>query len=129
MIALKSLKTVICVLIIISLIISVHIYKIYNLVDTIEGLSDMVISEYEKGSWENVSENLDKIDEKWKKNRLWVCSTMSTKQIDEIEISLRQSKEYARLSAKEDFIGEFCMFRLCIEHIIMQEGITLNELL
>lgn len=125
----KSLTVVTLIIICITLIISFHMYKINSLVDEIDTLSDTVMKEYSAENWSGVSENLDKIEDIWKKSRLWVCSTVSTKQIDEIEISLKQSMEYANLSSKEDFLGEFGMFRLCIEHILMQEGISLYELL
>ena len=125
----KSLTAVILIIVCVVLIMSVHIYKINRLVEEINEISDKIIDEYKKDNWNSVLSYLNEIDKVWKKNRLWVCSTVSTKQIDEIEISLRQSIEYAYLSAKEEFMGEFGMFRLCIEHIIMQEGISLYELL
>ncbi len=125
----KSLSVVFIIILCIAFVMCAHIYKINSLVDEINILADKVIEEYNNENWNGVLGYLDNIDEIWKKNRLWVCSTVSTEQIDEIEISLKQSREYASLSAKEDFMGEFGMFRLCIEHIIMQEGISLYELL
>lgn len=124
-------KAYLCSLIffVIVAIIFIHIYKISTLINEIEALSDLTVLEYNKNNWEEVCEDLKKIEDLWKKNRLWICSTISTKQIDEIEISLKQSIEYAKVGSGVDFIGEFSMFRLCIGHIPMQEGLSLYELL
>ena len=55
--------------------------------------------------------------------------TIKTNEVEEIEISLRQSRAYAELGDKEDFIGEFIMFRMLVEHLPHQEGLSINELL
>lgn len=125
----KKVLGVILILVCITTFSGIHIYKIVYLCDKIDKLADIIEIEFDKEEWGGVQNKIYEICGLWEENRLWACLTLSTKQIDEIEISLQQCLEYSKLGAKADFIGEFRMFCMLIEHLPRQEGITLEELL
>ena len=125
----KKVFIVILLLIFIIIFSGIHIYKTISFCNKIGELADTVESEFDKEQWTAVQNKIYEISELWEGNRLWACLTMSTKQIDEIEISLAQCLEYSKLEAKADFMGEFRMFCMLIEHLPRQEGIALEELL
>lgn len=79
--------------------------------------------------WNGTSEELAKAKSKWDKCRFWASLTISTNEIDKIEISLQQSMAFAKLKAKPDFFGEFTVFHMLIKRIPMKEGVHLEEIL
>ena len=125
----KKVFVVILILICIITFSAIRIYKTASLCDKISKLAHIIEDEFAKDEWVSVQNKISEICELWEENRLWACLTLSTKQIDEIEISLQQCLEYSKLGAKADFIGEFKMFCMLIEHLPRQEGISLEELL
>ncbi len=125
----KKVFAVILILVCIITFSVIHIYKTASLCNKISEVAGAIEGEFDKDDWEDVQNKISEISELWEQNRLWACLTLSTKQIDEIEISLQQCLEYSKLGAKADFIGEFRMFCMLIEHLPRQEGISLEELL
>lgn len=125
----KKVFVVILILVCIIAFSGIHIYKTISLCDKIDDLAVIIEDEFDKEEWLDVQNRISEIYELWEENRLWSCLTLSTTQIDEIEISLQQCFEYSKLEAKADFIGEFRMFCMLIEHLPRQEGVSLEELL
>ncbi|MEG1441784.1 MAG: DUF4363 family protein [Oscillospiraceae bacterium] len=117
------------VLLLILIGISYHAYAVIHLSDEISELSATVDKYYRVEDWENVISTLNLLQERWDKSRLWASLTIETTKIEEIDISLKQAREYAHVHAKEDFIGEFIMFQMLVEHLPHQEGFGVEELL
>ena len=97
--------------------------------DKIGRISEATIRYAEEESWEQVSENMKKIKNLWEDKSLWTALTIKTDELEEIEISLRQSEKYAELRDKKMFLGEFIMFSELVKHIPHQEGFHMEELL
>ena len=112
-----------------AIFVGVHAHKILKLNEETAEISDRVEESFAKEDWEGVKKGLKELEERWNQSRFWACLTIETNEIEEIEISLRQSMEYAEVSAKEDFIGEFTMLRMKIEHLPHQEGFSIEEFL
>lgn len=125
----KRIITAIIVLVMIAGLTAAHIWKTVTLSRDIFTLTSQVYSAYNSDDWDGVRDSISELDDVWTRNRLWACIMLSTDKIDEIEISLKQSKEYSLIEAKPDFIGEFKMFCLLMEHIPMQEAFSIEELL
>ncbi|MBO5364448.1 MAG: DUF4363 family protein [Clostridia bacterium] len=119
----------ICILVLCGTFVGVHTYKIIRLNKDVTALCEEVEADFQKENWSGISGNLQKLRERWDKSRLWACLTIDTKEIEEIEISLKQSMKYAEVKAKPDFIGEFTLFRMRLEHIPHQEGFSMEEVL
>ncbi len=79
--------------------------------------------------WTDVVDELYEIRRIWNAHRMWASLTISTKDIEQIEISLAQSIKYAELGEKSDFAGEFTMFSMLIQHLPHQEGFHIEEIL
>ncbi len=118
----------IAILVFIITAISVHLFKINRVCDEIKIKSAFVFDSYEQDDWDKIYTTAREISDIWEDNRFWATLTLPTAQIDEIEISLEQSIRYAEIEAKPDFIGEFKMFYMLVEHIPRQEGLSVEEL-
>jgi len=79
--------------------------------------------------WEETEKGLDRLKSLWEKKRLWATLTLRTNVIEEIDITLAQSKAHAKTKQKPDFLGEFIKLKLVFEHIPRQEGLSLEEIL
>lgn len=79
--------------------------------------------------WETILEKLDKIEAIWEKHRTWAALTISTRDIEEIEVAFYQSLAYAEARQTSGFIGEFVMFTKLVEHIPVREGVHWEEIL
>ena len=79
--------------------------------------------------WEEVIKGLDELDALWEEKRFWASLTIRTNVIEEIDTSIEQSKAYAGIRQKPDFLGEFIMLKLLLEHIPHQEGLHIEEIL
>ncbi len=124
----RMLVTV-CILVLCLGFVGLHTYKILELNDDMEDLCEDVEHAFMIEDWQEIRKGLSKIEKRWDKDRFWACLTIDTEQIETIEISLKQSVEYAKIQAKEDFIGEFVMFRMNLDHLPHQEGFSIEELL
>lgn len=126
------MKRVVSVLIIAALMvgfIGLHLYKINTFEKQANAVCEKIYTEFYNEEWDSVRTLMSQLDEVWYKNRLWASVTLKTDTIDEIEISLMQCTEYSKIEAKENFIGEFKMFCMLIEHLPKQEKASLGELL
>ncbi len=116
------------IILLIVTLVAFHLIKIHRICDEIIIKSSEVFIAYDADDWDKIYTETREISDIWQKNRFWSTLTLPTAQIDEIEISLEQSIRYAELEAKPDFIGEFKMFYMLVEHIPRQEGLSIEEL-
>lgn len=107
----------------------IHTWKITGLTDEITSLNTEIYASVQQEDWQTAAAQLEKIQQIWDKNRLWVSVTISTTEIEELEISLKQSIEYAKLEDASGFTGEFTMFRLLLNHLPHHEGFDIEEIL
>ena len=106
-----------------------HYHKVSELDKFAEESYNQIISAYERDDFVEISARLEKLKAAWDDTQTWAGMTVDTDQIEEIEISLLQSISYAKIQAKEDFIGEFILFNQHIKHLPYYEKITLESLL
>ncbi len=126
------MKRVFVVIIMVTLIITtvtIHMNRTFSFCGEILKISEEVLREYENSNWDKIYDLTIQTKDIWNKNRLWAAATLSTKVIDEIEISLEQSIMYSKIRSNEDFIGEYKMFCMLIEHLPKQEGADIAEIL
>ena len=119
----------ICIFVLCAGFVGIHTYQIVQLNKDTRILCEEVEADFRKEDWNGVSGNLQKLQSRWDKSRFWACLTIETREIEEIEISLKQSMKYAQVQAKPDFIGEFTFFRMQLSHLPHQEGFSAEELL
>ena len=79
--------------------------------------------------WESTRTLLKEVGNEWEKYSTWASLTISTEDIEQLEISLEQAKAFAALEAKSDFWGEFIMFSMLVDHIPHREGFHIEEIL
>ncbi len=125
----KVLTAALIMLFVICIFIGIHTYVMSNLSSEISKLCESTESLAESEDWKGVQHEINSIKAIWDKARIWAVLTISTNEIDKIEISLRQSLEFAKLGAKPDFFGEFTMFHILIDRIPLKEGLHLEEIL
>lgn len=125
----NRIAAALCILALTAGFIGFHTLQILNLSRDIDALCGEIQKSYQQEDWADIQSRLDQLQNRWNKSRFWACLTIDTAQIEEIEISLRQTIEYAKLQAKENFIGEFIMFRMLAEHLPHQEGFSPETLL
>ncbi len=119
-----------CILLLtIGILVGIHSFTMIHLAEDIDLQCKEITTLAQKEKWDDVTEGIDKARSIWDKKRFWVALTVSTKNIEEIEIALTQSRAYAELHQKPDFFGEFIMFQKLVEHIPHQEGFHIEEVL
>lgn len=126
------MKAFIIALVILLVIISfivVHIQIMLNLSETISEKCELIRKHAKDKDWDSAIKEIKAIKKHWEKHRTWVALTISTAEIEQIEIALNQSHIYAELHQQSDFMGEFTMFTMLIEHIPHQEGFHIAEIL
>ncbi len=125
----KKFITALILLAVILILGGVHTWKISSLTKEIETLTAETYSAAQQEDWQTVTERLESVQQNWDSNRMWVSVTIPTPEIEELEISLRQSLEYAKLEDASGFTGEFTMFCLLLEHLPHHEGFDIEEIL
>lgn len=118
-----------CILAFMIGFIGFHTHEVLALNKDVDSICSNVETNFKKRDWDEVKSGLNKLDDRWKKSRFWSCLTISTDDIEEIEISLDQCKRYANIKADDNFIGEFSFLKLKMEHLPHQEGFSIEELL
>ncbi len=106
-----------------------HNFKVSDLDDEVNNVYGTVIDAFENDDFDTIISELEELKGKWEDAQTWIGMTIDTDQLEEIDISLKQSIEYAKISAKEDFIGEYVMFNQCIKHLTYYERITPESLM
>lgn len=117
------------ILLVIMSFIVVHIRIMLNLSETISKKCELIRRHVKNEEWDSATKEIKAIKKHWEKHRIWVALTISTAEIEQIEIALNQSHIYAELHQESDFMGEFTMFTMLIEHIPHQEGFHIAEIL
>ncbi len=125
----KVVYAALIMLLVIGIFIGIHSFVMARLSSDLDAVCKNTERLAAAEDWTSVSDELEKAQEKWDKCRLWATLTISTNEIDKIEISLRQSMAFAKLKAKPDFFGEFTVFHMLINRIKLKEGIHLDEIL
>ncbi len=92
-------------------------------------MAETIKQSAQNDEWERVRADIKEFEALWEKRRTWAALTMRTNVIEEIDISMEQSRTYAINETKPDFLGEFIMLKRLIEHIPHQEGFHIEEIL
>lgn len=119
----------VCILALMVGFIGFHTREVLALNKDVDSICEKIEKDFQDENWDNIKNNLDDLENRWKKSRFWSCLTISTEDIEEIEISLEQCKKYAKIEADDNFIGEFVMLKQKMEHLPHQEGFSIEELL
>ncbi len=125
----KAFISAIAIFVAICIFIGIHAFVMVSLAKDISAECELVHSFASESRWDEAIEKIDHIRSIWDKRRTWASLTISTEDIEQIEISLTQSRAYAELHQKPDFFGEFIMFEKLVEHIPHQEGFHIEEIL
>lgn len=124
----KFVVSFIVFFVLLSLII-VHSVSMLRLGEDIDKLCNRAEKLVTAEKWEEAEKTLKEIRKKWEEKSIWTSLTIETDELEQIEVSLRQSEKYAKLRDKGMFIGEFTMFSTLVEHIPHHEGFHLEEIL
>ncbi len=116
-------------LVIIFTAILVHSFSMVKMGKEMTSLTDKTKEYVMADNWDSAGKYIEEIERYWKKRNLWTALTIKTDELEQIEISLAQSKKYVKLQDKSKFMGEFIMFSKLVEHIPHQEGFHLEEIL
>ena len=125
----KLMKLSIAILIVMCAFIGVHGYIMNKMGASLSEKSILIKNFALKDDWENTRKLLDEVDQEWKKYSTWASLTISTEDIEQLEISLEQAKTFAVLEEKSDFLGEFIIFSMLLDHIPHREGFHIEEIL
>jgi len=125
----KAFISAIAIFAAICIFIGIHAFVMVSLANDISAECNRVYTLAADSRWDEAIDKIDHIRSLWDKKRTWASLTISTKEIEQIEISLTQSRAYAELKQKPDFFGEFIMFEKLVEHIPHQEGFHIEEIL
>ncbi len=79
--------------------------------------------------WERVQAEIEQTAKIWQRYRLWATLTISTKDIEQIEVSLKRCLVFAGIKQKADFLGEFTNLEYILDYIPQREGFHLREIL
>lgn len=107
----------------------VHRGKVNDLDNAVDESYNVIMTAIEQDDTETMSKQLDELKNAWDDVQNWVGMTIDAEILEDIEISLAQCEQYARIGAKEDFIGEFIMFNHLIKHLPYFENTSLDSLL
>ena len=121
--------TVLCAFVLTILFLWFHTTQIKGLYNEANLICDKIYQDFGNENWESVKTGMDNLDKRWNQSRFWTCLTVDTSQIEEIEIAMAQAREFAKLKADKEFIGEFAMMRLLLEHLPHQESMEFEDLL
>ena len=125
----KVLYAAIIILLLLCVFIFMHSYLMSRLSSEIITYCQKIASLAEANQWKDALVELKNINEAWERLRLWTALTISTNEIDKIEISLSQCVKFAQLEAKPDFFGEFTHLCMYIERLPRKEGFHAEEIL
>lgn len=126
------MKRVIITVIMLALAVGFIVYHntvVSRLDERVDRTYDTVMGAFEQEDYEKITAELESLEKEWDDAQSWIGMTLDTDMLEEIGISLRQSIEYAKISAKEDFIGEFVMFNQCVKHLTYYERLSIESLL
>ena len=110
-------------------LITIHSVSMLKLGNDIKKLCDKTEEMAVEGRWAEAEEEMKEIRKEWEKKSIWTALTIETKELEQIEISLKQSEKYIKLKDMSKFMGEFTMFSSLVEHIPHHEGFHIEEIL
>ena len=125
----KLVRLAIIVLLVMCIFIGVHSYIMSRMGSVIGEKCTLIERLAKNDSWDEVNSLLDEVESEWEKYSGWASLTISTEDIEQLEISLKQSKAFAALHDKSVFLGEFIMFSQLVKHIPHKEGFHWEEIL
>lgn len=125
----KAFVIALCLLLLICIFVGIHSVIMFNLAEDINEQTQNITAYAQNNQWDKVVSGLDEIKSIWDKWRIWTSLTISTDEIEQIEISIKQSRTHAELKEKSDFFGEFTMFTMLLDHIPHHEGFHIEEIL
>ena len=125
----KIMRCAIAILIVMCTFIGVHGYIMNKMGISLAEKNDQIKIFALNDDWESTRELLKEVKNEWEKYSTWASLTISTEDIEQLEISLEQAEAFALLEAKSDFLGEFIMFSRLVDHIPHREGFHIEEIL
>ncbi len=125
----KVFRVAIIIFVVICIVIVGHSYIMTNMGKTIGEINKKIYVTAQAENWETVLNLIKEAEAEWGKYSFWAALSISTEDIEQLEISLSQAKAFAILGQKPDFFGEFIMFAKLVEHIPHREGFHIEEIL
>ncbi|MBQ2932274.1 MAG: DUF4363 family protein [Clostridia bacterium] len=125
----KILRAAIIILLVMCIFIGVHSFLMNKMGKSLGAKNDEVFRLASAENWETVRFKLEGIRQEWEKYSIWASLTISTEDIEQLEISLAQAEAFADLEEKTNFFGEFIMFSKLVNHIPHREGFHIEEIL
>ncbi len=125
----KVFWAAVSIFVIICLFIGSHSYIMNHMGKVIAEKNQRIEKAALTEDWHTVSSLIDDVERVWEKYSFWAALTISTDDIEQLEISLEQAKKFAKIEQKADFFGEFVMFSKLVEHIPHREGFHIEEVL
>ncbi len=119
----------IAIFVIICIFIGVHHSLMANLSRDVTPHIKNVSSYIASDRWNSIQSEVKKIAELWNKYKLWATLTISTKDIEQIELSLKRCLIFAQIKQKADFLGEFTNLEYMMNYLPQREGFHLREIL
>lgn len=107
----------------------IHRGKVNELDSKVDESYPVIMTAIEQDDTETMRKQLDELKDAWDDVQNWVGLTVDAEILEDIEISLAQCEQYARIESKENFIGEFIMFNHLIKHLPYFENTSLESLL
>lgn len=90
---------------------------------------EQVNNEIRQGNWEKAVEEVEKLENDWKKEIKWWPALLDHQEIDNIEFSLAKIKEYVINESKALSLGQLSELQLMLEHIPEKEKVILKNIL
>lgn len=118
----KLVWLAVVVLVFMCVFIGVHSYIMARMGAVIGEKCTRIEALAKNDEWDKVNNLLRDVEDEWKKYNGWASLTISTEDIEQLEISLNQSQAFAELNDKSVFLGEFIMFSQLLQHIPHREG-------
>lgn len=119
----------IAILVLICVFIGVHSTLMSNLSQEARPHIAAIPSLVGADQWERVQAEIEQTAKIWQRYRSWATLTISTKDIEQIELSLERCRVFARIKQKADFLGEFANLEYILDYIPQREGFHLREIL
>lgn len=125
----KVVWIALAVLVVLCIFIGIHSYIMSSMAEDILTECRAIYDAMYIEDWNTIMPLLDKIKKMWESHRTWATLTIKTDDIEQIEISLAQSRAFAESKQISGFVGEFVMFTKLVGHIPTHEGIHWEEIL
>lgn len=125
----KIFRAAIIILLVMCIFIGAHSFLMNKMGKSLGAKNDEVFKLASAENWKTVRLKLDGIRQEWEKYSIWASLTISTEDIEQLEISLAQAEAFADLEEKTNFFGEFIMFSKLVNHIPHREGFHVEEIL